>query len=189
MKLALAAVSFYLLGSIPFSFLIARLFKGIDIRQYGSGNVGATNVTRVIGRLPGALALILDMGKGALVAFLAQLYAVPIVLAGLAVIGHNWSVFLRFTGGKGVATSLGILLIISWPAFLITLGVWLVVLVLTRHVSVGSMTALMLSPLALFPFNSHPQALGLMLALGILTVFRHRENIARLRRGKESKAF
>lgn len=127
--MALAAVGFYLVGSIPFSFLIARLFKGVDIRQHGSGNVGATNVTRVVGRLPGALALLLDMGKGASATFLTQLYAVPIALAGLAVIGHNWSAFLKFRGGKGVATSMGILLVLSWPAFLITLGIWLVVFI------------------------------------------------------------
>jgi len=111
------------------------------------------------------------------------------MLAGLAVIGHNWSLFLRFTGGKGVATSLGILAVLAWPAFLLTLGIWTGTVALTRYASLGSMIALMLSPLFVSIFKNDLQASLLMLALGILTVIRHQENIKRLMRGEENKIF
>lgn len=178
-----------MLGAIPFSYLIARFLKGVDIRQHGSGNVGAANVARVSGLLCGILALLLDLTKGALAAFLATLWSVPVMFAGLAVIGHNWSIFLRFSGGKGVATSLGILAVLAPPAFLIALLIWAGTVALTRYVSVGSMTALMISPLFVSIFKNDLQASLLMLALGILTVIRHQGNIKRLMKGEEHKIF
>jgi glycerol-3-phosphate acyltransferase PlsY len=183
-----AAVSCYLIGSLPFSYVVARL-KNIDIRQHGSGNVGATNVTRVVGVGYGALALVGDVGKGVVAAWVASLLNAPLWLSGLAVVGHNWSIFLKFTGGKGVATTLGLLLFFSWPALLVTVGVWVVTVLLTRYVAVGSMIALLSAPGALYIFAGPTELIGLFGALGVLAVWQHRSNIERILQGKESRVF
>lgn len=185
----LAAIVFYLLGAIPFSYLIARLVRGVDIRDYGSGNVGATNVGRLCGWPYYLLALALDLGKGAAAAGLALHWGLPISLAGAVVVGHDWSIFLRFGGGKGVASSLGILALLSWEVFLIALAVWGAVVWRTRFVSVASMSALFLSPLFVWLFTRGLQPTLLTLALALLAAYRHRENIDRLRRGVENRAF
>jgi glycerol-3-phosphate acyltransferase PlsY len=176
----------YLIGSIPFSYLIARA-RGVDLRRVGSGNVGATNVARSVGLPYGVLAFLLDWGKGVLTAGLAEYWGVPIWLAGFAVVGHDWSLFMGLRSGKGVATSLGLLMIISWPAFLLTVGLWALVAWLTRYVSVASVSALLLSPLWLYLFKTPGEAVGLMIALGALSVFQHRENFRRLLRGQEHR--
>lgn len=186
-----AAVGCYLVGSLPFSYLVARL-KRIDIRQHGSGNVGATNVTRVVGVGYGVLALIGDVGKGVFAAWLTNLLSVPLWLSGLAVVGHNWSVFLKFTGGKGVATTLGLLLVFSWPTLLVTLALWVVMVLLTRYVAVGSMVALLSVPLALYFFEAPSvnwELVGLFGALGLMAVWQHRSNIQRILQGEESRVF
>jgi len=185
----LAAIIFYALGAIPFSYLIVRLVKGVDIRSLGSGNVGATNVGRVLGRRYYLLALVLDLGKGAAAAALATHWDLPVLLAGLAVVGHDWSIFLKFSGGKGVATSLGVLAVLSWPAFLISLVIWSLVVWRTGFVSVASMGALFLAPLSVWLFTCDLWPTVLMLALALLSIFCHRANIARLRRGEENRAF
>ena len=186
-----AAVSCYLIGSLPFSYVVARL-KNIDIRQHGSGNVGATNVTRVVGVGYGALALIGDVGKGVAAAWLTSLLGAPLWLSGLAVVGHNWSLFLKFTGGKGVATTLGLLLFFSWPALLVTVGVWVVTVLLTRYVAVGSMVALLSVPLVFYLFqapSANWELVGLFSGLGLLTVWQHRSNIERILQGREGRVF
>ncbi|MCS7197691.1 MAG: glycerol-3-phosphate 1-O-acyltransferase PlsY [Candidatus Bipolaricaulota bacterium] len=179
----------YLLGSVPFSYLIAR-FKNIDIRQHGSGNVGATNVTRVVGVGYGALALIGDMGKGVAAAWFTSIVNVPLWLSSLAVVGHNWSIWLKFRGGKGVATTLGLLLFFSWPALLVTVGIWVVTVLLTRYVAVGSMMALVLIPGVLYLFGTRNfELIGLFGVLGLLTVWQHRSNIQRISQGTEGQIF
>ncbi len=179
----------YLIGSLPFSYVVARL-KNIDIRQHGSGNVGATNVTRVVGASYGALALIGDVGKGVAAAWLTSVVHAPGWLSGLAVVGHNWSIWLKFSGGKGVATTLGLLLFFSWPTLLVTVGIWLVTVLLTRYVAVGSMVALVLIPGVLYTFGvTDLELLGLFGALGLLTVWQHRSNIHRISQGTESQIF
>ena len=186
-----AAVGCYLVGALPFSYLVARL-KRIDIRQRGSGNVGATNVTRVVGAGYGALALLGDMGKGVFAAWLTGLLGAPLWLSGLAVIGHNWSIFLKFTGGKGVATTLGVLLFFSWPTLLVTLLIWLATVALTRYVAIGSMLALLLVPLVLYFFQAPSvnwELVGLFGVLGLMTVWQHRSNIQRILKGEESRVF
>lgn len=135
------------------------------------------------------MALALDLGKGAAAAILALHWGLPPVLAGLVVVGHDWSVFLRFSGGKGVASSLGILAVLSWEALLIALAIWGFVVWRTKFVSVASMSALFLSPLFLWLFTHKLQPTLLMLALALLSVYRHRANIDRLRRGEENRAF
>ena len=186
-----AAVGCYLVGSLPFSYLVARL-KRIDIRQHGSGNVGATNVTRVVGAGYGAAALLGDVGKGVFAAWLTGLLGVPPWLSGLAVVGHNWSIFLKFTGGKGVATTLGLLLVFSWPTVLVTVAIWLVTVALTRYVAVGSMVALLSVPLVLYLFQAPSvnwEIFGLFGVLGLMTVWQHRSNIQRILKGEESRVF
>lgn len=186
-----AAVGCYLIGSLPFSYLVARL-KRIDIRQHGSGNVGATNVTRVVGVGYGLLALLGDVGKGAVAAWLTGALGVPLWLSGFAVVGHNWSLFLRFTGGKGVATTVGLLLAFSWPTLLVTVAIWIVVVWLTRYVAVGSMVALLLAPVVLSLFQAQAvnwELVGLFGGLGLMTVWQHRSNIQRIVQGEESRLF
>ena len=186
-----AAVGCYLVGSLPFSYLVARL-KRVDIREHGSGNVGATNVTRVVGVGYGALALIGDVGKGVLAAWLTSFLSVPLWLSGLAVVGHNWSLFLKFTGGKGVATTMGLLVVFSWPTLLVALLVWVVTVALTRYVAIGSMAALLTAPVVLYFFEAPSvnwELVGLFSALGLMTVWQHRSNIRRILQGTESRVF
>jgi glycerol-3-phosphate acyltransferase PlsY len=159
----------------------------VDIRRVGSGNVGATNVARSVGLPYGVLAFLLDWAKGIVAALMVLWGGLPIWTAGFAVVGHNWSLFMGLRSGKGVATSLGILVVISWPVFLITLALWMVIAALTRYVSVASVTALLLSPLWLWAFRATPESVGLMAALALLSTFQHRENFRNLLRGREHK--
>lgn len=190
-KIIGAAIGCYLMGSLPFSYWVARL-KNLDIRQHGSRNVGATNVTRVVGVGYGLLALLGDVGKGAAAAGLTGALGVPLWLSGFSVVGHNWSLFLRFTGGKGVATTVGLLLIFSWPTLLVTVAIWIVVVLLTRYVAVGSMVALLLAPVVLSLFQAQAvnwELVGLFGGLGLMTVWQHRSNIQRILQGEESRLF
>nr|BAL59739.1 hypothetical conserved protein [Candidatus Acetothermum autotrophicum] len=185
------AVLCYLVGAIPFSYLVGRL-KGIDVRRHGSGNVGATNVTRVVGASYGAVALIGDVGKGIVAAWLTGLFGVPLWLSGLAVVGHNWSIFLKWSGGKGVATTLGLLVVFSWPTLLVTVAIWLFLVLLTRYVAVGSMGALLGAPVVLWLLQSPSvnwELVGLFGALGLMAVWQHRSNIQRIVQGEESRVF
>ncbi len=187
-----AAALCYLLGAIPFSYIAGRL-KGLDVRQVGSGNVGATNVTRVVGVSYGLLALLGDVGKGVVAAWLTSAWQVPLWIAGFSVIGHNWSVFLRFTGGKGVATTVGLMLGFAlWPTLLVTIVIWIATALLTQYVAVGSMAALLLAPGALYLFQTPASAanlelIGLFLVLGLLTIWQHRSNITRIAQGREGR--
>lgn len=185
----LAAILFYLIGAIPAGFIIVRLVKGVDIRSVGSGNVGATNVGRLCGWPWYLLALALDLGKGVAAAWLTFHWGLPVLLAGLAVVGHDRSVFLGFSGGKGVATSLGILVILSWEALVVALAIWGLVVWRTKFVSAASMSALFLSPLFVWLLTHQFYPTLLMLALALLAIYRHRANIDRLRRGAEHRAF
>lgn len=189
----------YLMGSIPFAYLIVLLLKKeTDIRTLGSGNVGATNVLRVLGIGPGALVLFLDAFKGWLAVNLAKVYN-PfsifeinyfwlVVLAGfLAMVGHIFPVWLKFKGGKGVATGLGVLLALNWQIFLITFLVSAGVIAVTRYVSLGSLTGAVLF-LVLMIYWRQPlpyQIIG-FLAAGFI-FFRHRSNLKRLLKGEEQK--
>lgn len=184
--LLLYALLSYLLGAIPFSLFIAKA-RGVDLKRVGSGNIGATNVARSVGLPYGILALLLDAAKGAIPAYLATVWSVPIWLSAFAVAGHNWSIFLRGKSGKGVATSLGILLVLSGPVLLITLVLWAVMAVATRYVSIASVSALLISPVALLILGSSAEAVGLMAVLAVLSAFQHRENWQRLLRGEEHK--
>jgi glycerol-3-phosphate acyltransferase PlsY len=189
----------FIAGSIPFGLLVARS-KGIDIRKHGSGNIGATNVLRVVGKPYGILVFALDFLKG-LLPVLASLkwFAaatnpewLPIATGLAAILGHNYSPWVGFKGGKGIATSAGVLLgLFPWP-LVIGLVVWGVVFKTTRYVSVASMAAAVAIPcaesgIALATGVWRPYSLGFTIAIAILAIWRHRSNIQNLRVGKEHR--
>ena len=183
----------YLIGSIPFSFLVARAFGVHDVRRVGSGNVGATNVLRSAGKAAGALALALDVGKGAAAAVLAEGLApgeaaLPAAAAVAAVVGHMFPVWLRFRGGKGVATGLGAFAPLAPTAALGAIFAFAVVALTTRFVSLGSVSgALVLAALAVGLRGLDPVALAAVLSAA-LVVFRHRSNLRRILGGTERRA-
>jgi glycerol-3-phosphate acyltransferase PlsY len=193
--LALCALGGYLLGAIPFGLVITRLAGLGDIRAIGSGNIGATNVLRT-GRKDLALAtLLLDSGKGAIAALLAQWFVgfgpgtdglAALAAGGCAVLGHNFPVWLGFKGGKGVATTLGTLIATAWPVGLLACATWLVVAVLFRYSSLAALVALAAAPAYAVWLSdmSHAWVFG---ALALLAWGRHHANIRRLLTGEESK--
>ncbi|WP_114965749.1 glycerol-3-phosphate 1-O-acyltransferase PlsY [Alkalilacustris brevis] len=187
--LGLVALAAYLLGSVPFGIVMARAFGLGDLRQIGSGNIGATNVLRTGNRLAAALTLVFDAGKGAAAVLLARwLVGVDAAqLAGLAAfVGHLWPVFLGFRGGKGVATYLGTLLALSFPVGLACCATWAVVAAVTRYSSLAALVSAALSAIwALVLGQDGLVALALVLTL--LIFWRHRDNIARLRAGTEGR--
>ncbi len=183
-----SAVVGYLVGSIPFGLLLTRLTGKGDIREIGSGNIGATNVLRTGSKPLAALTLVLDGGKGAAAAlFMGQWGLDFALLAGLfAVVGHNFPVWLRFRGGKGVATTIGVLLAFSWPVGLITCAIWLAVAVISRYSSLAALVSLAASPFIMFWLADTPRTVIAAL-LALLAIARHHENIRRLLGGKESR--
>ena len=185
----LAAVAGYLLGSIPFGLVLTRAAGLGDIRQIGSGNIGATNVLRT-GRKGLALAtLLLDGGKGAIAALLAGWLAgesAMLVAAFAAVLGHNFPVWLGFKGGKGVATTIGTLVAVSWPVGLACIGTWLAVAAVFRISSLAALVALAASPGFALAFAG-PEYAIMAAGLAVLGFYRHKTNIIRLIRGEEPR--
>ncbi len=190
--LAAAAAGFcvaaYLIGSIPFGLLVTRLVAGVDVRAVGSGNIGATNAVRAGGKLAGALTLLLDALKGFLPSWLALRelgVGAAALTAACAFLGHLFPIYLRFKGGKGVATALGIFLALSPPAALGALLVYALVLALTRVSALGSLAATA-AALAIVLFRHEPlPVVGLCVLVVALIVWRHRGNLAKLRRPGE----
>ena len=189
---AVALAAAYVVGAVPIGFLVARAFGVGDIRRHGSGNIGATNVLRTLGRLPAIITLLGDIAKGyaavALAAWLAgDVPAVTAAGAAAAVVGNCWSVFLGFRGGKGIATGLGALLRLVPLATLAALPVFLVVAATTRFVSLASVLAAACVPFGALALGA-PRAyvLGALMVTAVVIV-RHRENIARLRAGTEHR--
>jgi acyl phosphate:glycerol-3-phosphate acyltransferase len=182
------ALAAYLLGSIPFGLVLTRLAGLGDIRQIGSGNIGATNVLRTGKRGLAAATLLLDGGKGALAVLLAaQLGEAPaLVAAGASVLGHLFPVWLRFKGGKGVATTLGVLLALAWPVGVIACLTWLVVAAVFRYSSLAALAALALSPVVALAVAGRPYA-AVAAGLAVLVFIRHHENIRRLAAGTETR--
>jgi len=183
-----AAVAGYLLGSVPFGLVLSRLFGAGDIRKIGSGNIGATNVLRTGKKGLAAATLLLDGGKGAVAVLVFATMGDNLgLLAGFtAVLGHNFPVWLRFKGGKGVATTLGVLLAASWPVGILACLTWLVIAVIFRYSSLSALVALAAAPVYAYVLDGPNQA-ALAAALGILSFIRHHENIRRLIRGEETK--
>ena len=197
LRLAWIPVAAYLIGSIPFGMLLAKLFGGVDVRKAGSGNIGATNVARVAGPLPGILTLVLDGVKGAAAVWLAARFAnesaLWMTVAGLsALLGHCFPVWLRFRGGKGVATAAGMFLALCWPAALGAIGVFILVVLFSRFVSLGSVSAAAAMPLLIYllwaPHHAPPPAITFgAFAAAMLVVYKHDANIQRLVEGREPK--
>ena len=187
--LLLWALLGYLIGSVPFGIIITRAMNLGDLRQIGSGNIGATNVLRTGNKTAAALTLLLDGGKGAVVVLLAQYLAgedAAQIAALAAFIGHCFPVWLKFKGGKGVATFLGIILALAWPVGLCALATWAVVAAVMRYSSLAALLAAGLSPLWAV-LTGQGEVLLLTLLLGILIYIRHAANIGRLRTGTEPK--
>ncbi|MER9555361.1 glycerol-3-phosphate 1-O-acyltransferase PlsY [Mesorhizobium sp. M0323] len=184
----LALVFGYLLGSIPFGLLITRAAGLGDVRNIGSGNIGATNVLRTGNKSLAAATLLLDALKGTAAVLIAGRFAPEFGLwAGFgAFLGHLFPVWLGFKGGKGVATYLGVLIGLAWQAALIFAVVWLAVAFLFRYSSLAALTAAVVVPMALY-FLSTPQIAGLFAAMSLIVIVKHRANIARLLAGTEGK--
>lgn len=188
----------YLLGSVPWGYLFVRCFKGMDIRGYGSGNIGFTNVLRVAGKPLAAFTLVLDSGKGWLaVAVIAPGFYqwgrglnpdIFLIGAFIAVVcGHIFPLFLRFKGGKGIATGAGALLALAPLIFAICLGLWLLLVIAFRYVSLGSIVSASAIPFLMYFFNKPSSLVVFTALLAALIIIRHRENIRRLIGGNERK--
>jgi acyl phosphate:glycerol-3-phosphate acyltransferase len=190
LKQTLFLISSYLLGSVPTGLLLARAF-GVNIRETGSGNIGATNVYRTMGRKIGILTLVGDCLKGLLPVLVAKWLGFPdiwVAAIGLAAfLGHVYTIFLGFKGGKGVATALGVFLGIAPLSVLIGLAVFALVLYKWRYVSAASIVAAGVIPVAVTLTKGTPELIAMSFVIAAIVIFRHRENIARLRAGTESK--
>ncbi|WP_082657600.1 MULTISPECIES: glycerol-3-phosphate 1-O-acyltransferase PlsY [unclassified Sphingopyxis] len=192
MTIIALAVMGYLLGSIPFGIILTRLFGAGDLRQIGSGNIGATNVLRTGRKELAAATLILDGAKGAVAVFLAR-HFVPelgqdgaMIAGAAAMIGHCYPVWLKFRGGKGVATLLGLSLALAWPIGVVFAVVWLAAALLSRISSLGGIVGAVSAPVAALALGYPVYAIGLA-GLAVIVLWRHRENISRLRAGTEPR--
>lgn len=183
-------LSAYLLGSIPTGYIIGNL-AGVDVRKVGSGNVGATNVARVLGKGRGALTLAVDVGKGWLAVYVARRLGVSLVCVtavGMAVfLGHLYPIFLRFNGGKGVATALGVFLALAPGTVWVLFVIFAVAVAASRIVSVGSLSAAIAAPVVFWLFERPPAVIAMGGFIALMIVWRHRSNIQRLRAGTEPK--
>jgi len=193
-RVTLALVGAYLVGAIPVGYLVARALGGLDIRRHGSGNIGTTNVLRTLGRFAAGLTLAGDVAKGygavalGRAALGGEPAAVVAACGALAVVGNCWPVYLRFRGGKGVATALGAFLglmpLVTVPAAL----VWVVIVAASRYVSLGSIAAALSVPIAAVILRRYPEPfVAAAAAVALVIVARHRENIARLWSGTERR--
>ena len=192
--LAIAAVVSYLLGSIPFGYLLVRVFHGEDVRAGGSGNIGATNVARTSPAL-GVATLVLDAGKGLAAVALARAFfhgphlsLVMTTAAFFAVVGHLFPVWLKFRGGKGVATSFGSFALLAPKSIVCVVGIFLIVVAAFRYISLGSVFAAALFPLMAWSLREvEPSQFVLITAASLLVIWKHRQNMTRLWAGTESK--
>jgi len=182
------ALAAYLLGSIPFGLILTRLAGHGDVRKIGSGSIGATNVLRTGRKDLAALTLLLDAAKGAAAVLIAYEVGGPdfLVIASVAVmIGHFFPVWLRFRGGKGIATGLGVILSITWPAGLVSFAVWLVVVGATKIVSLAGMISAVIAVICTWFFTNDMQYTQTVGLLAVLIVLKHHANIRRLLKGEE----
>ena len=198
--LLLSLICAYLIGSMPTGYIFGKLLKGIDIREHGSGNVGATNVFRTVGKIPGIIALVIDVLKGVVAVlilpeiFFSNFIGVHLglefykILLGIFVIsGHVWTVFLKFKGGKGVATTAGVLVAIAPKVFAGSAVVWVVVFSVLKIVSIASIIASMFLPIFALLFQKSIHLVLFCVVLCIVGTYKHKGNIKRLLRGEEKK--
>ena len=191
MNWATLLIAAYLIGSIPTGLIFGKLIWKKDLRRYGSHNIGATNAWRILGKKAGILIFVLDFLKGQIGVLLgAYLFATPcaMVLGGLfALLGHIFPIFLAFKGGKGVATALGVIAALMPKITLIVFAVWLVLVLLTRYVSLGSIVAALLTPILAAALREPKEFFAFALAAAVVIIWRHKENISRLKAGRENK--
>jgi glycerol-3-phosphate acyltransferase PlsY len=192
MNTIIAIIVSYLLGSISFSFLAGKFLKGIDIREHGSGNAGATNTLRVLGKGPGLTVFVLDIFKGVLAIWIAA-WLVPDsikveILCGFAVVaGHNWPLYFNFKGGKGIATTIGVMLTLCFLPVIFAGILAILIIIFTRYVSVGSLLFATVLPLFIWWMDKPIEILWLSFVVFIFAYVRHRTNIVKLWNGKENK--
>ncbi|SFH85407.1 glycerol-3-phosphate acyltransferase PlsY [Selenomonas ruminantium] len=190
-NMAIACLIAYLLGSIPNGLVFGKLLWHIDLREHGSHNIGATNAWRTLGKGPGFLIFLLDFLKGALSVWLGSLLVgtpLAMVLAGvLAIVGHSCSLFLKFKGGKGVATGLGVIVMMMPLPALIVFLVWLAIVKISGYVSLGSIVAAALVPVLAWQFGYPVEYIGFGVLAAAFIIIRHHANIGRLLSGTESK--
>jgi len=194
MKIIISLLICYLIGSIPFGYVFAKLIKKIDLREYGSGNIGAANAFRILGPWTASLVLIGDIGKAFVSIYLMRFlnYEQPLflALAGLAVIcGHDWSVFLGFKGGKGIAATFGVLLALSRLISLIGIVAWLIISCISGYASLASISSLFIILIFMFIFGQPYEYIIFSIVVLIIAIIRHKENIKRLKSGQERKIF
>ncbi|OGD14210.1 acyl-phosphate glycerol 3-phosphate acyltransferase [Candidatus Atribacteria bacterium RBG_19FT_COMBO_35_14] len=192
MKIALIIISCYLLGSIPFGYIVGKLFKKVDIREYGSGNIGASNALRILGPSLASFVVIGDIGKGIFSIYLAQHFNIDnlliLTITGLAVIcGHDWSLFLGFKGGKGIATTIGVVFAFNPIIALLAVTVWVIVIIITRYTSLSSIFALISIFVFTILFKQPYEYIVFGAIILVLGIFKHKENIERLKSKKERK--
>lgn len=203
MNLFTAILVSYIFGSIPFAFLLAKIFGKIDLRKVGSGNIGATNLVRAMGYKIGILGLLLDISKGIIptvyfadltkATFFNSIDSTRLILGIASICGHNWTIFLRFKGGKGIATSFGVLIglaiknIIFAKIVLILAFIWFVVFFIFRYVSVASIISALFLPIFLYIFKLDWDFILFGVIIAVVAVFRHKSNISRLLQHKENR--
>lgn len=195
LQILLVIISAYIIGSIPTGYIIVKLFTGQDIRTIGSGSTGATNVKRVMGKKWFFTVMILDAVKGALPVVLTYCFAtiykevglLPVIASVFVIIGHSKSVFLKFTGGKSVASGVGTLLALNWQAGLLIALIWAVITWVSKYVSLGSIVALALAPIIMWFLNSPAAYIIYAVIAAVYVIYLHRENIKRLISGTENK--
>ena len=184
-------IAAFVLGSIPFGIITAKV-KGIDLKKVGSGNIGATNVLRSLGKWPAVITLLGDILKGTLAVAIGKYSGVEPLYEGLigiaAILGHNFSIFLGFKGGKGVATSLGVLLMYTPHVALVTLVVWIGVVLFTKYSSLGAIVSFALLPLNIMLFDFQDKTkFFISILISLFIIIRHKDNIRRLMKGTERK--
>jgi glycerol-3-phosphate acyltransferase PlsY len=205
-RIIIASLISYLVGSIPTAYIFGRVLKGIDIRKSGSGNVGATNAFRVLGKTAGITVLIIDILKGLFCVVVVGKFVTGvnlpvsdtvarIILGFICICGHNWTVFLQFKGGKGVATTLGVLIGLGiivpglGKALLLTVVIWIITFAIFRTVSLSSVLSSICFPVFAFLFKEPAEIIIMSLILSFFILLRHRSNIQRIIQGKERRLF
>ena len=191
MNTVLALVIAYMLGSISFGYLAGKVVKGIDIRQHGSGNAGSTNIQRTLGMVPAIVVLLLDIAKGLFAVLVAKALtgSEPVqMFAGIAAVaGHNWPLFFKFRGGRGIATTMGVFIGLAPQVILIATIIGVSVIAITRYVSLGSIIGVLTIPIFMLIFKMPAYYVLFGALMAVIAVWRHRQNITRLLKGTENK--
>jgi len=190
MKVFLLSLIAFLMGSIPVGLIVAKI-RGVDLRKVGSGNIGATNVLRAIGKGPALITLAGDLLKGFIPVIIGGYILEDSLSTGMiglsAILGHDFSIFLRFRGGKGVATSLGVLLAFSPVVAVLTIIIWIIIVFMTRYSSLGAIVSFLLLPLNIYVFDYSYNKFVVSIFITLLLLFKHRGNLERLYKGREPR--